>query len=115
MGNVAHHAARRFELVWAPAPDYGKIVRADIQLRGEQDESEGRRAIKRYCSEHIEPFKVPLKIQFVQGGLDSDRLKRLRVGRETRTEAPAAGVAGRAWFVRAPWGIRPQISSDDAK
>lgn len=60
----------------------GKIVCADVQLRDSIDETEARRAIKRFCAERLEPFKVPVKIQFVQGGLCSDRLKRLRIGRE---------------------------------
>jgi long-chain acyl-CoA synthetase len=63
-------------------PVTGKIVCADVQLRGTHDETEARRAIKRFCAEHLEPFKVPVKIQFVEGGLHSDRLKRLRIGRE---------------------------------
>jgi acyl-coenzyme A synthetase/AMP-(fatty) acid ligase len=63
-------------------PITGKIVCADVQLRGPGDEAEARRAIKRFCVERLEPFKVPVKIQFVQEGLYSDRLKRLRVGRE---------------------------------
>ncbi|PYV77694.1 MAG: AMP-dependent synthetase [Acidobacteria bacterium] len=70
-----------------PNPITGKIVCADIQLRGSADEAEARRTIKRFCAQHLEPFKVPVKIQFVSGGLASDRLKRLRIGRETpRTE-----------------------------
>jgi long-chain acyl-CoA synthetase len=63
-------------------PITGKIVCADVQLRDSIDEGEARRAIKRFCAERLEPFKVPVKIQFVQGGLYSDRLKRLRIGRE---------------------------------
>jgi long-chain acyl-CoA synthetase len=62
-------------------PITGKIVCADIQLRGAHEEGEARRTIKRFCAQQLEPFKVPVKIQFVQGGLYSDRLKRLRVGR----------------------------------
>jgi long-chain acyl-CoA synthetase len=62
-------------------PITGKIVCADVQLRDATDEAEARRVIKRFCAERLEPFKVPVKIQFVQGGLHSDRLKRLRVGR----------------------------------
>lgn len=62
-------------------PVTGKIVCADVELRGIQDEAEARRGIKRFCAERLEPFKVPVKIQFVQGGLHSDRLKRLRIGR----------------------------------
>jgi acyl-coenzyme A synthetase/AMP-(fatty) acid ligase len=64
-------------------PITGKIVCADVQLRGNGDEAEARRAIKRFCGERLEPFKVPVKIQFVQAGLHSDRLKRVRVGRGT--------------------------------
>ena len=63
-------------------PITGKIVCADVQLRDTVDEAEARRAIKRFCAERLEPFKIPVKIQFVQSGLYSDRLKRLRIGRE---------------------------------
>jgi acyl-CoA synthetase (AMP-forming)/AMP-acid ligase II len=63
-------------------PITGKIVCADVQLREPGDEAEARRAIKRFCAERLEPFKIPVKIQFVQDGLYSDRLKRMRVGRE---------------------------------
>jgi acyl-CoA synthetase (AMP-forming)/AMP-acid ligase II len=64
-------------------PLTGKIVCADIQLRGAHDENEARRRIKRFCAERLEPFKAPVKIRFVSGGLHSDRMKRLRVGRDT--------------------------------
>jgi long-chain acyl-CoA synthetase len=62
-------------------PLTGKIVCADIQLKLEGDENEARRTIKRYCSERLESFKVPVKLRFVTGGVYSDRLKRIRVGR----------------------------------
>jgi acyl-coenzyme A synthetase/AMP-(fatty) acid ligase len=62
-------------------PLTGKIVCADVQLRGTHDEAEARRIIKRFCSERLESFKVPVKVRFVAGGLQSDRLKRLRIGR----------------------------------
>jgi long-chain acyl-CoA synthetase len=65
-----------------PNPITGKIVCADVQLRGAYEESEARRAIKKFCAQRLEPFKVPVKIRFVEGGLTSDRLKRLRIGRE---------------------------------
>jgi hypothetical protein len=38
-------------------------------------------------TQRIEPFKIPVKIQFVQEGIYSDRLKRLRSGRD----APRTG------------------------
>jgi long-chain acyl-CoA synthetase len=64
-------------------PITGKIVCADVQLRSGSDEAEARRAIKRFCAERMESFKVPVKIQFVQAGLHNDRGKRQRVGRGT--------------------------------
>jgi acyl-CoA synthetase (AMP-forming)/AMP-acid ligase II len=76
-------------------PLTGKIVCADVQLRAPRDtpdEAEARRIIKRFCAEHLEPFKVPVKLRFVGGGLHSDRLKRLRINRDlaaTHVESPA--------------------------
>lgn len=62
-------------------PLTGKIVCADIELRRTEDEPGARRTIKRYCAGRLEPFKVPVKIQFVTGGVCGDRFKRVRVGR----------------------------------
>jgi long-chain acyl-CoA synthetase len=62
-------------------PLTGKIVCADVQLRGSNDDIEARRVIKRFCAERLEPFKIPVKLRFVSGGLHSDRMKRLRIGR----------------------------------
>ena len=55
---------------------------ADVQLRGASEEAEARRTIKRFCAERLDAFKIPVKIRFVQDGLHSDRLKRLRIGRD---------------------------------
>jgi acyl-coenzyme A synthetase/AMP-(fatty) acid ligase len=74
-------------------PLTGKIVCADVQLRGAQDEAEARRVIKRFCAERLEPFKIPVKVRFVAGGLRSDRLKRLRIGRDSGGN-PAAAAPG---------------------
>jgi long-chain acyl-CoA synthetase len=65
-----------------PNPITGKIVCADVQLRGEHDEGQARLAIKKFCAQRLEPFKVPVKIRFVEGGLTSDRMKRHRIGRD---------------------------------
>jgi long-chain acyl-CoA synthetase len=67
-------------------PITGKIVCADVQLRGVHDEAEARRTIKKFCAERLEPFKVPVKIRFVDGGLTSDRLKRMRIGRDEQPQ-----------------------------
>ncbi len=70
-------------------PITGKIVCADVQLRAPHDESEARRIIKKFCSQQLESFKVPVKIRFVESGLASDRMKRLRIGRESTEAGPA--------------------------
>jgi len=67
-----------------PNPITGKIVCADVQLRGTHEEAEARRTIRRFCAQRLEPFKVPVKIRFVEGGLASDRMKRLRIGRDSQ-------------------------------
>ena len=72
-----------------PNPITGKIVCADVQLKGSYDETEARRTIKKFCAQRLEPFKVPVKIRFVESGLTSDRMKRLRIGRE-KAEAETA-------------------------
>ena len=66
-----------------PNPITGKIVCADVHLRAPHDESDARRVIRKFCAQKLEPFKVPVKVRFVEGGLTSDRMKRLRVGRES--------------------------------
>ena len=59
-------------------PLTGSIVSASVQLVSPQDDLEARRAIKQFCAQRLEPFKVPVKIRFVEGGLHNDRLKRQR-------------------------------------
>jgi long-chain acyl-CoA synthetase len=71
-------------------PLTGKIVCADVQLRGHQDENDARRTIKRFCAERLEPFKIPVKLRFVTSGLQSDRLKRLRIGRDASIQSNPA-------------------------
>jgi long-chain acyl-CoA synthetase len=69
-------------------PITGEIVCADVQLRNPGNEPDARRTIRKFCAQRLEPFKVPVKIRFVEGGLTSDRLKRLRIGRETAENEP---------------------------
>src|SRR5215831_7438023 len=63
-------------------PIMGKIVCADIKLRDSVTEPEARRTLKGFCAERLEPFKVPMKLKFVQDALHGDRLKRSRIGRQ---------------------------------
>jgi long-chain acyl-CoA synthetase len=68
-------------------PITGKIVCADIKLRDSATEAEARRTLKGYCAQRLEPFKVPVKLKFVQDALHSDRLKRSRLGRQSAAPA----------------------------
>jgi len=68
-------------------PLTGRIVCADIKLRAAHDEAEARRAIKRFCGQRLEQFKVPVRIQFVAGDVCGDRYKRIRVGRAAEEAA----------------------------
>ena len=62
-------------------PLTGKVVCAKIKLRGDVDPNESRKLIKKYCSEHLEIFKIPVKMKFLNESemLHSDRMKRVRV------------------------------------
>src|SRR6266576_2473998 len=79
---------------WLPTPLFtakpirlpAKIVCADVQMRGTHDEADARRTIRKFCAQKLEPFKVPVKIRFVDGGLTSDRLKRMRIGRDEQPQ-----------------------------
>jgi len=66
----------------APHPLAGKIVCADVvRVPGELDDPSVRTAIRRFCNERLESYKVPVKIRFVDGPLSGDRQKRVRIGR----------------------------------
>lgn len=62
----------------APHSLSGNIVCAKILLEGGVEPSAARSIIKKHCSKSLELFKIPVKIQFVEEGLHSDRMKRLR-------------------------------------
>ena len=57
----------------------GHIVCANINRRSNCEmENEARLRIKKFCSQRLETFKIPVKINFVDELLHSDRLKRVR-------------------------------------
>lgn len=65
-----------------PHPLSGKVVCADVvRVLGDLDDPSVRTAIRRYCNERLEGYKVPVKISFVDGPLTGDRQKRVRIGR----------------------------------
>ncbi len=61
----------------------GNVVAADV-VTSSRDLSEGevRKEIRMFCGNRLESFKVPVKIQFVDGPLSGDRQKRVRYGRD---------------------------------
>ncbi len=67
----------------SPHPLSGKVVAADvIRVANDMEDSAVRTAIRRFCNERLESYKVPVKIRFVDGPLTGDRQKRLRIGRD---------------------------------
>ena len=63
-------------------PISGNIVCADIVLKNmNQDQPAARVLIRKHCNVTLESFKVPVKIQFVEGPLTNSRQKRVRIGR----------------------------------
>lgn len=59
-------------------PLTGKIVCADVVLSEGADEAASRKEIVRWCRQHLQPYMVPMKVRFVSGSLQTQRLKRAR-------------------------------------
>ena len=60
-------------------PLMGKIVCADIVLLEPEPAAEARLRIKKACQNKIDRFKIPVKINFSEDSLSSDRLKKKRL------------------------------------
>lgn len=59
-------------------PLTGKIVCADVVLSEGSDEATSRKDIVRWCRQHLQSYMVPMKVRFVSGSLQTQRLKRTR-------------------------------------
>jgi long-chain acyl-CoA synthetase len=59
-------------------PLTGKIVCADIVLVDGLEESNTRKELTKACRLRLQPYMVPMKIRFVNGSLQTQRLKRTR-------------------------------------
>ena len=59
-------------------PLTGKIVCADVVLSEGAEETSSRKEIIRWCSKYLQSFMVPMKVRFVKGSLQTQRLKRSR-------------------------------------
>lgn len=56
----------------------GQIVTARVALVSAMDAREAGKAIRAHCRSHLAPYKVPVKIEIVEGGLTSERQKARR-------------------------------------
>lgn len=59
-------------------PITGKIVCSDILLLEGENESKCRSDILQFCKVRLQPYMIPMKLNFVKEGLQSARLKRVR-------------------------------------
>jgi len=60
-------------------PLVGQIVVAEIELKPDADESNAKQEIQRHCSDHLDRYKVPREITFVDRIAVTDRLKKRRI------------------------------------
>ena len=59
-------------------PIMGNIVCADITPQTPEPEDEFVQRVTRFCAEHLESFKVPVKINLIEGTQHSERYKKVR-------------------------------------
>ena len=59
-------------------PLVGKMVCADVRMTENMEVKAARTQIKTLCTERLERFKVPVKINFVDKEFHGDRFKRMR-------------------------------------
>jgi acyl-coenzyme A synthetase/AMP-(fatty) acid ligase len=56
----------------------GHIVCAKVALTSPASAKEVRKSVRSYCAGKLEPFKIPVRIQIVDGSLHGERFKKLR-------------------------------------
>jgi acyl-CoA synthetase (AMP-forming)/AMP-acid ligase II len=59
-------------------PILGKIVCAKVRLLTDEDPKTFKKRLKHYCSQKLEKFKVPVKVEIVSEKQHSDRFKKIR-------------------------------------
>src|SRR2546426_11719979 len=63
-------------------PIMGQILCARLSLSSQQNVKEFTQRLRQYCREKLQAYKVPVKIEFHEGGLQySERFKKLRPAR----------------------------------
>ena len=59
-------------------PITGQMVCARISTQGDVDQKRFAMTLKKYCRSKLQPFKVPVKIEFVDAAQHSERFKKIR-------------------------------------
>jgi long-chain acyl-CoA synthetase len=59
-------------------PLMGKVVAAEIQVASENDTRDFIKGLRTFCSQNLEKFKIPVKINLTQNELFGDKLKKKR-------------------------------------
>ena len=59
-------------------PLLGQIVCSQIVLKDQIDKTKFREEILKFCGQRMKRFMIPMKFDFVNGFLQSDKLKRVR-------------------------------------
>jgi long-chain acyl-CoA synthetase len=56
----------------------GQIVCATVQLNKEEDRKQFTFRLKKHCQQHMEKYKIPVKVDFKDDDLHTDRFKKIR-------------------------------------
>jgi len=61
-----------------PHPFMGQIVVARVRLKAPAEPREVERLVRVHCRERLEAYKVPMRVEVVEGPLHTDRHKKSR-------------------------------------
>ena len=60
----------------------GQSVNADVVMNLDISNREARKLIKEYCSEKLEPYKIPSSVKVVKETNFSSRFKKMRIDKD---------------------------------
>jgi hypothetical protein len=60
----------------------GQSVNADVVMNLDISNREARKLIKEYCSEKLEPYKIPSSVNVVKETNFSSRFKKMRIDKD---------------------------------
>ena len=56
----------------------GKTIKAIVCLKEPEDRKIISRRVRNFCKKHLEPYKIPQKIEILENKLFSQRFKKIR-------------------------------------